>query len=80
MYGLFENAIYGGRIDNDFDMSILKAYLETYFSNDVLQGNKKLPLGFAVPNSKSAKDFMMFINKMNDHDSPRYFNNKFLIN
>lgn len=36
LYGLFENAIYGGRIDNDFDMNILKAYLETYFSNDVL--------------------------------------------
>ena len=32
LYGLFENAIYGGRIDGVFDMKVLRAYLEHYFS------------------------------------------------
>jgi dynein heavy chain 2 len=27
VYGIFENAIYGGRIDNDFDMRILRTYM-----------------------------------------------------
>lgn len=28
LHGLFENAIYGGRIDESFDMRVLRAYLE----------------------------------------------------
>lgn len=32
LYGLFENAIYGGRIDEAFDLRVLRSYLEKYFS------------------------------------------------
>lgn len=39
LYGLFENAIYGGRIDGLFDNKVLRAYLEHYFSPDVVGGN-----------------------------------------
>ena len=27
VYGILENAIYGGRIDNDFDLRVLKTYM-----------------------------------------------------
>jgi dynein heavy chain 2, cytosolic len=49
LFGLFENAIYGGRIDNDFDSRVLRAYLESYFNVDIIQGNKKLPIGMSIP-------------------------------
>src|SRR6185437_11154321 len=34
IHGLLENAIYGGRVDNDYDGRVLRAYLLLYFSND----------------------------------------------
>lgn len=73
MFGLFENAIYGGRIDNEFDLNVLKAYLESYFSSEVLSGQKRLPIGVGIPNSKFLKDYMIFINKMQENDNPAYF-------
>ena len=36
--GLMENAVYGGRVDNDFDMNILKAFLQMFFNNSVICG------------------------------------------
>lgn len=38
MHGLMENAIYGGRVDNTFDMRVLTSYLLQYFSNSVVAG------------------------------------------
>ena len=56
IYGLFENAIYGGRVDNPFDMRVLRSYLSQYFNKDVLAGGgakrpKKIPAGVSVPSS-----------------------------
>lgn len=33
-----ENAIYGGRVDNTFDMRVLTSYLLQYFSGSVVTG------------------------------------------
>ena len=38
MHGLMENAIYGGRVDNTFDMRVLTSYLHQYFNNSVITG------------------------------------------
>lgn len=38
MHGLMENAIYGGRVDNTFDMRVLTSYLLQYFSGSVVTG------------------------------------------
>ena len=73
LYGLFENAIYGGRIDNEFDLRVLRAYMELYFSNEILFNNKKLSIGISVPNSKSLKEYTILINKLNDNDNPSLF-------
>lgn len=73
LYGLFENAIYGGRIDNEFDMRVLRAYLELYFNNEILFNGKKLSIGVSLPNSKNLKEFTILINKLNDNDNPIVF-------
>lgn len=43
---LFEKAIYGGRIDNVFDLRVLRSYLLNFFDPKVLAGSgpKKIPV------------------------------------
>lgn len=38
VYGILENAIYGGRIDNEFDMKVLRTYMRQIFSDATIQG------------------------------------------
>jgi len=38
MHGLMENAIYGGKVDNVYDMRVLKSYLVQLFDNKLLTG------------------------------------------
>lgn len=46
IHGLFELAIYGGRVDNPFDTSVMVSYLEQFFDQNVLsQGAKNKRLG-----------------------------------
>jgi dynein heavy chain 2 len=33
IYGILENAIYGGRVDNDFDLRVLRAYISLIFKD-----------------------------------------------
>lgn len=73
LYGLFENAIYGGRIDNEFDMRVFKAYLDNYFSNDMMFNGKKISIGTTPPSSKLFKDYTLFINKLAETDTPSIF-------
>lgn len=40
VHGLFENAIYGGRVDNTWDLKVLTAYVNIFFNNDVIGGRK----------------------------------------
>ena len=51
--GLFENAIYGGRVDNVFDMKVLQSYLRRYFSSNSLSagGNFNEAISSPLPNS-----------------------------
>ena len=38
VHGLFENAIYGGRVDNNFDVRVLNSYLRQYFADGLFSG------------------------------------------
>lgn len=38
VYGILENAIYGGRVDNDFDMRVLRTYMHQIFMDASLRG------------------------------------------
>ena len=40
VHGLFENAIYGGRVDNTYDLNVLKSYLQQYFEPNVVTGGQ----------------------------------------
>lgn len=43
MHGLMENAIYGGRVDNTFDVRVLYSYLEQVFNEFVITGQASTP-------------------------------------
>ena len=43
MYGLMENAIYGGRVDNTFDMRVLQTYLRQCFDDKTIPGQAGTP-------------------------------------
>ena len=68
LYGIFEEGIYGGRVDNSFDLKVLRAYLKRYFNQTLLTGNTELIPGMGVP--KSQKEVVAFINKLPEVDNP----------
>lgn len=48
--GLMQIVAYGGRIDNDFDVNVLVAYLERYFNPSVIgQNGSEIARGISVP-------------------------------
>ncbi|GAB5577021.1 cytoplasmic dynein 2 heavy chain 1 isoform X12 [Prionailurus iriomotensis] len=59
LHGLLENAIYGGRIDNYFDLRVLQSYLKQFFNSSIIdvsnQRNKKsvFPYSISLPKSCS---------------------------
>ena len=61
MHGLMENAIYGGRVDNTFDMRVLVSYLLQYFDAGLLSGSgrarsgKRLVANISLPQSTNIK-------------------------
>jgi len=42
VYGILENAIYGGRVDNEFDMRVLRSYMTEVFKDSTLRGQSPL--------------------------------------
>lgn len=53
IHGLFEFAIYGGRVDNPFDTRVMESYLRQIFDVNVLssQGRNKKLGPMKLPNS-----------------------------
>lgn len=72
LYGLYENAIYGGRVDNEQDLRVLRAYLETYFNQNKMQG-LVLPTGQQVTPTKNVKDLLNQANQLPETDNPEFF-------
>lgn len=73
IYGILENAIYGGRVDNDFDLRVLRAYMEGLFKNSTLTGQEPLSNMLPVPQSANVRDFIATINKVPEFDTPNLF-------
>lgn len=56
VHGLYENAIYGGRVDNIYDTRVLTSYLREFFNTAVLvDGRKSLGPAINVPTVASYK-------------------------
>ena len=36
MHGIFENALYGGRVDNRQDVKVLRLFIKTFFSQNCI--------------------------------------------
>ncbi|OQS05963.1 dynein heavy chain [Thraustotheca clavata] len=73
IHGLMENAIYGGRIDNPYDLRVLRCYLQMYFTTDTLQGKSSLCKGVKMPNTEQREDFVALIEHLQETDPPRLF-------
>ena len=77
IHGLFKNAIYGGRIDNVYDLRILDSYLENIFNNEVIGGSNrnKRPIapGVEMPRTTTYQDYVEEVFKMPEEDKPIYF-------
>jgi hypothetical protein len=55
IHGLFDQAVYGGRVDNPVDTDVLQSYLIQYFNSAIIGGAKGLKSRLAsninLPNS-----------------------------
>lgn len=76
--GLFEFAVYGGRLDNNHDVRVLITYLKWYFSKEVLSvkgSSPKIRLsgGIDIPYSNNHSDFLAVINQVPNVDAPVVF-------
>ncbi|PRP81711.1 hypothetical protein PROFUN_10811 [Planoprotostelium fungivorum] len=75
LHGLFENAIYGGRIDNDYDMRVLRTYLQFFFTGEVIgkQASRKLTKTITLPENPRHDDYLKIIHDLSDIDAPHLF-------
>lgn len=78
--GLMDILAFGGRIDRDQDLLVLKAHIINFFNNSVTSSNwalKNLMRGElkAVPLSKNVEDYYNYIrtNIMDNYSEPEYF-------
>ena len=80
LHGLLDNAIYGGRIDNEFDQRILQTCLQTFYTSSSL--TRPLPYtqnlgrggaGIVVPEGSSKSQFIAIIRDLPDVDTPGLF-------
>lgn len=59
--GLLLNVIYGGRVDNKFDLRILSSYLTQYFSDDTLGKQKSaIDAEISIPLSDNLRVLLFF--------------------
>jgi dynein heavy chain 2 len=80
IYGLMEDAIYGGRIDNAYDLRVLRSYLK-YFFSEILATDKGVGIevitgtNLRMPsiNTSDYDSFKKLINNFPDVDSPSFF-------
>ncbi|XP_047109239.1 cytoplasmic dynein 2 heavy chain 1 [Schistocerca piceifrons] len=74
IHGLCEDAIYGGRVDNVYDMKVLESYLKEFFSPGVLiHRTRSLGSVISVPPSSNYYDYYKAIHILSDTDKPTYF-------
>eukprot|EP00392_Amoebophrya_sp_AT5.2_P002499 g2504.t1 len=82
LHGVLDKAVYGSRVDNDFDSRLVRDYLSVVFRNDALSGvagggggssaSLEIP-PFPIPRSTNLVDFKLSIERMPDIDNPASF-------
>ena len=79
IYGLMEDAIYGGRIDNPMDIRVLRAYLRMFFNDKIASesGNgEEIIYGtpLRMPSSSESDSYKRVIAQLQETDAPFIFN------
>lgn len=75
LHGIMETAIYGGRVDNIYDLRVLKTYLRHFFQDNLFssRGSHFLPQGLSLPNSTTMNDYYRLLTDLPDSDEPSMF-------
>ena len=73
VYGILENAIYGGRVDNEFDIKVLRAYMMEFFTEATLKGQMKLSNIIQLPQSDKVDQYLGVIKNLPEKDMPSLF-------
>ena len=73
VYGILENAIYGGRVDNEYDMRVLRSYMAEIFKNETLKGQAALSNMVTTPQTTQVRDFVALIGQLPENDKPNMF-------
>ena len=71
--GLLESAIYGGRIDNEIDMRLLKTYLDDFFCMEVFEGKKPVFGQAKASQAAEAQSALKLFDQLPDKDAPESF-------
>ncbi|CAD6239204.1 GSCOCG00008639001-RA-CDS, partial [Cotesia congregata] len=67
--GLLDVAIYGGRLQDRFDMRVLEAIIKDVWAQDVFQGRRRLGKVLSVPEA-CKRDPARYIDQLADADDP----------
>uniref|UniRef100_A0A673L2V3 Dynein heavy chain AAA lid domain-containing protein n=1 Tax=Sinocyclocheilus rhinocerous TaxID=307959 RepID=A0A673L2V3_9TELE len=79
VHGLLENAIYSGRINNVFDLRVLRSYLQQFFNAQLLTQShthsrvKKTHALIHLPNSCSIADYRAVVDALPEDNRPSFF-------
>lgn len=78
IHGLMEDAIYGGRVDNIYDLRVLRAYLRMFFKDRLVgdsSGGTEVIAGtpLRMPANPSYETFVKTIALLPDTDPPFVF-------
>eukprot|EP00658_Telonema_sp_P-2_P013521 TRINITY_DN15121_c0_g3_i2.p1 TRINITY_DN15121_c0_g3~~TRINITY_DN15121_c0_g3_i2.p1 ORF type:complete len:1979 (+),score=626.76 TRINITY_DN15121_c0_g3_i2:168-6104(+) len=76
IHGVLENAIYGGKMETEYDVRILRTYLNRYFCEEALTtSTKQKPLykGVTIPGGGKRDDFSALVQSLPDSDVPGMF-------
>jgi len=78
LIGVLELAVYGSRVDNEFDLRLVREYLSMFFKHETLEGGRRkvgaveIP-PFDIPASVNMSDFRIRVDQLPDLDNPASF-------
>ena len=76
LVGVLEQAVYGSRVDNDFDSRLVREYLAMFFKSETLEAGRRKGVeipAFDLPSSTNMLDFKARVDQLADIDNPASF-------
>lgn len=78
LIGVLEQAVYGSRVDNEFDSRLVREYLSMFFKLETLESGRRKTTAveippFDIPSSTNMSDFRVRVEQLPDLDNPASF-------